>query len=110
MPPITASSRVSLRTSRLVSSKRFITLALAGQLAGFSCAIMAASRLEDFAAGQERREDERGRSLRGDRLLDRPVDDELQLIEPGDRVRLDRQRLEHRPHGAADHGLAEVKL
>src|SRR5437879_5337088 len=102
MPPITASSRFSLATSRLVKSKRFITLMLSRRLAPARGAVMAGSVLQHLAAGQQRRQDERGRSLGADRLLDRAVDDELQLVETGDGVVLDADGVQHRPHGTAD--------
>src|SRR5690348_10962599 len=103
MPPTTASSFWSSATSRLVMSKRFRTF---GSFGGIS----RSSLREGFAAGQQRRKDQACRRLGRDRLLDRAVQDELELVDAGDRVMLDAKRLEHRPHGAADHGLPQVEL
>src|SRR5712691_5220732 len=38
------------------------------------------SLVEDFAAGQQRRQDQRHRRLRRDGLFDRSIDDELELV------------------------------
>src|SRR5262249_54459861 len=110
MPPMTASSRVSLSTTRCVSAKRFITLALWAPTAPVFFPLMAASLPKDFAAGEKRRQDKRDRRLRRYRLLDPAVEDERELALAGDGVILDRERVEHRPHGLADQGLAEVEL
>src|SRR5258707_9106102 len=110
MPPMTASSRLSFPTSRLVKSNRFITLALCAPIAPVDFVLMALSTLEHFAAGQQRREDEGHRRLRRHRLLDRAIEDECQFIMPRDRNIFDRERIEHRPHGLADQGLPEIEL
>src|SRR5262249_35034881 len=109
MPPTTASSRLSLPTKRRVSSKRLITLALPAG-AGPCVLVMAPSLLEHFAAGQQRREDQRSRRLRRHRLLDGAVEDELELVVARDGVVLERQRVEHGPHGASDQRLPPVEL
>src|ERR1700733_10234107 len=68
------------------------------------------SLLENLAAGQKRRQDQRHRRLCRDRLLDRSVDDELEFVEPGRGVMLHRQRVEHRPHGAAHQRLPVIEF
>src|SRR5450755_499549 len=109
MPPTTASSRLSWPTSRLVKSKRFITLALCAPTAPV-CLVMGGSSLEHFAAGQQRREDEDDRGLCRHRLLDRAVDYEGELVLARDRMIFDAERIDNRPHGLAHHGLAEIEL
>src|SRR5471032_3358118 len=110
MPPITASSRFKWPTSCLVKSNRFMTLALWAPSAPVCLLVMAASTLENLAAGQQRREDESDRRLCRDRLLDRAVDDETEFIMTRDRVRFHGERVEHRPHGLAHHGLPQIEL
>src|SRR5580692_129013 len=100
MPPMTASSFFSLATSLEVRSNRFITLVL--REAVLVWVFMPITLVEGLAAGQQRRQDQRHRRLRGNGLLDRPVDDEIELVEPGRGVMLHRQRVQHRPHGAAN--------
>ena len=68
------------------------------------------SLVEHFAAGQQRVEDQRHRRLGGDGLLDRAVADEFELVEPRAGVVLDRKRIQHGAHGAADQRLAEIVL
>src|SRR3954464_4575281 len=75
MPPTTASSFFNFAISREVRSKRFMTLVL-------RVLFMASSLVKRLAPGQQRREDQRHRRLRGEGLLDRAVDDEFELIEP----------------------------
>src|SRR6266849_9756397 len=109
MPPITASWYFSFATSREVRSNRFITLMLrAGGLVAMFMRFH--SLLEDFAAGQKRRQDQRHRSLRGDGLFDRSIDDELEFVEPRGSVVLHRQRIEQRPHGAAHQRLPIIEF
>src|SRR6478609_9086344 len=103
MPPTTASSFFSLPSKREVTSKRFITLVL-------RVVFIASSLVKRLAAGQERREDQRHRRLRGKSLLERAIDDEFELVEPCRGVVFHRKRVEHRPHGAADQRLAEVEF
>src|ERR1700754_1380360 len=100
MPATTASSWRSWATSRWVKSKRFITFVL----------LISGSPSKDFAAGQQRRQDAGDRCLGRHRLFDRAVDDECKLVVARDGVGLDAERIEHRPHGAAHHGLAEIEL
>src|SRR5215475_5664564 len=90
MPPITASSFFSFATRREVRSKRFITLVLRAGCA--ACVVMPlASFVKDLAAGEQRREDQGHRRLRGDGLLHR-------------------ERIQHGTHGAAHQRLAVVEL
>src|SRR5215831_19999515 len=109
IPPITASSFFSFATSREVRSKRFITLVLR---IAVLMDWLAWDRLfvEHLAAGEQRREDQRHRRLRGDGLLDRAIDDELGFLESCDGVMLHGERVQHWAHGAADKGLAVVEL
>src|SRR5664279_5558839 len=109
MPPMTASSCLSWPTSRLVKSKRFITLALCAPTAPV-CVVVIGSSLEYFAAGQQRRQDKGDGRLRRHRLLDRAVDDEGEFVVARNGMGFDPERIEHRPHGLAYHGLPEIEL
>src|SRR5665647_1918628 len=105
MPPITASSRLSWPTRRWVRSKRFMIFALCAPMAPVCTWVMGCSILEHFAAGEQLRQDETGRRLGCDRLLDRAVDDESEFVLARDRMGFDAERIEHRPHGPAHQGL-----
>src|SRR4051812_34283553 len=105
MPPTTASSLRNNATIRFVISKRFMTFAcsrLTGWFAGSApgSAMLPLLLREDFAAGQQRGQDETAGRLSRERLRDAAIHDEFQLIEPGQRMTFDQQRIEHRPHRA----------
>src|SRR5256885_501229 len=111
MPPITASSWRSSATMRLVISKRFMVFAcsrLTGWFAG--SAISPLLFRKDFAAGQQRRQDEAARRLGCKSLRDAAVHDEGDIFQTGQRVVLDQQGVQHWAHRAGDELLADVEL
>src|ERR1051326_6705425 len=115
MPPITASSWRRWAIMRLVMSKRFITFACSrrtGRFAGRApgSAISPLLLREDFAAGQQRVQNETAWRLGRERLRNRAIHDELHVVDVSYRGAFDQQRIQHRPHRARDHLLTDVEF
>src|SRR5437764_14244574 len=111
MPPITASS-VSFATSRLVTSARLSTLTgrlvdCRAEATATGSSLFLGLAFKHFAAGKERRKNQRHRRLGRYRLLDRAIDDNAGRIPVGERMVRDGERIQYRPHRARHQRLPD---